>query len=106
MQNETKFIEGLYVKDAPLDWMACKLGIQVDRFCEFVKANKNENGYCDIDICLSKGGRLYAKLNEYQPPSNQATPPDQQPRYELPAQTAPPAMAALDENGDEVDLPF
>ena len=103
--NETKFIDGLYVNDAKPDFIPCKLSIQADRFCEFVQANKNDKGYVNIDVCRSKEGKLYAKLNDFVPAqqAQQDAPqqPVQQDAPQQPGFVAPPMPNSLNE-----DIPF
>jgi len=66
---ENKLITGLYA-DKPNDnapeWVISKIAIN-EKFIEFFNQNKNEKGYLNIDILQAKGGKYYAKLNDYKP---------------------------------------
>lgn len=104
MSNESDFINGLYVNEAKPDFILCELGIQADRFCEYVQANKNEKGNVRINIARSKDGqKLYAKLNTWQPQAEQqgyAVNPVQQ-EYVAPPEVTPAVPAE-----DEPEIPF
>lgn len=63
-----KFVTGLYVDrkaDAP-EFVVARLGVKVEDFANFIRQNKNEKGYVNIDILRSRDGEsLYAALNTY-----------------------------------------
>ncbi len=55
------------------------LGVNVDKAIEFLKANKNEAGYCNIDITPRKEIGTYgeshsASLNTWKKPENSSQP--------------------------------
>ena len=66
---ENKFVDGLFVslrENSPA-FVKANLSFQTDKFIEYLKANCNAKGYCNIDILMSKERKLYAKLNDWKP---------------------------------------
>lgn len=65
--NEAIFPNGFIVKrpneKAP-DFIKLNFSIKVDEFVPFLKENQN-NGWCNLDLKLSKQGKLYTQLNTY-----------------------------------------
>ena len=56
---------GIYTSKMPQntpDWIICNIGIKPDELPE-----PNEKGYINIDICRSKDGYYYARLNDWKP---------------------------------------
>lgn len=47
-----------------------KLNIKFDKFVENIGDYINEDGYVNLDICESKSGNWYIKLNEWKPNAN------------------------------------
>lgn len=72
MENEKVFASGLIFKKknekAP-DFVKGSLSVKVDEFIEFLKKNES-NGWVNIDLKESKGGKYYAELNTWKPKSN------------------------------------
>jgi hypothetical protein len=73
MSNEistSKFdgCRGLFVKrrDNAPDFVKAELGIRVEEFKAYLDANVKSGGFVNIDILLSKGNVLYAKLNDFE----------------------------------------
>ena len=67
MSNDFDGCRGMFVKrriTAP-DFVKAELGFRVDEFKQYLDAH-NKNGFVNIDILLSKGNKLYAKLNDYE----------------------------------------
>ena len=64
--SEVKFIDGLIVKEGKPDFVKAKLSSKIEEFAKFVKENAKD-GWLNIDILESKNGKLYGKLNEFQP---------------------------------------
>ena len=65
---EKKFVDGLFVKrheKAP-DFVKANLSFN-QKFIDWLQNNLNAKGYCNVDIKESKGGKLYAELNSWQP---------------------------------------
>ena len=44
-----------------------KLNIKFDKFVDSIGDHINEDGYVNLDICESKNGSWYVKLNEWKP---------------------------------------
>jgi len=70
MANDKVFVDGLIVKDAPVDFVVAKLSFKVEEFKKFLDANSN-NGWMNADILMSKGGKMYSALNEWKPDGEQ-----------------------------------
>ncbi len=64
------FVDGLIVKDAPVDFVVAKLSFKVNEIKAFLDAN-NSNGWVNADILMSKGGKMYAALNDWKPEGEQ-----------------------------------
>jgi len=64
--SDNEFINGLYFNEprpnAP-DFVKGSLGIQRDRFIEWLQSQPEEN--VKIDLLVSKGGKWYAQKNNY-----------------------------------------
>ena len=68
MADEKKFIDGLIVKrneKAP-DFVICNLSFKCEDFVAFLKAN-HKNGWLNVNVKKSKGGKLYAEVDTWQP---------------------------------------
>lgn len=72
MESETKFIKGIYVEDpnpkAP-EFVKAKLSIKCDELVIDLRKWVNRAGYVNLDLCRSKGGKLYLKVNDFEPKS-------------------------------------
>lgn len=75
-----------------------RISVKVADFVKFAQAHTNSNGYIDIDLKKSKGGKLYLALNEFKKPL--PTSPDS--NREMP--DVP--VIDLPENATAEDLPF
>lgn len=53
-------------ENAP-DFVKCELGIHVADFIAYLKSHEKQSGWVNIHIKESKGGKLYADLNDYDP---------------------------------------
>lgn len=49
------------------DFVKGKLGIKVDDAVEFLRENRNDKGYVNLDLLVSKEGKPYLKLNDWKP---------------------------------------
>ena len=69
MSKEAKFADGLIYKapreNAP-DFVKGSLSVKVEPFIKFLNENNN-NGWVNIDMKLSKNGKIYFQLNEWKP---------------------------------------
>lgn len=67
MSEETIFADGMSVKkpqeNAP-DFVKLNMSFKADSFIKFLEANQ-VNGWVNVDLLKSKGGKLYCKLNTY-----------------------------------------
>jgi len=62
------FTEGMLVKRhkrAP-DFLICSLSFKIDEFVSFLR-NNEKNGWVNVDIKESKGGKLYGELDTWEP---------------------------------------
>ncbi len=70
MENsEKKFAGGFFFnkRDGAPDFVIGSLGIQVEAAIEWMKQQKQkENGFINLDIKKSQGGKYYLELNEYE----------------------------------------
>lgn len=68
-QKETVFVDGLIVKskheNAP-DFIKCHLSLKVDELKRFLDEHQDK-GWVNVDVKESKGGKLYAQLNDWKP---------------------------------------
>ena len=60
--NEKIFADGLIVKrkDSAPEWVKANLSVKVEEFKKFLDTH-NKNGWVNIDVLQSKGGKLYAE---------------------------------------------
>lgn len=97
--SETKFMDGLIVKkkrDKAPDFVKCHLSIKVDEFIATLQANAKD-GWVNGDILMSKGGKLYAKIDDWEPTQGEAATQGM-------AQARQAAAPAADDFSD--DIPF
>jgi len=69
MENQPKFVDGLFVsrrENAP-EFVKSNLSFLASKFKAFLDENVNDKGFVNIDLLLSKEGKLYAKLNDWKP---------------------------------------
>lgn len=71
MAKEIIFAEGFRI-DLPDErtkeaapWVKSKISVRVDDAIEFLKKYRNDRGFVNIDVKLSKGGSLYMELNSW-----------------------------------------
>ncbi len=67
--SEKQFPEGIRVSrhEKSPEWKVCELGIHVEQFYAWAKKHEKVSGYVNVDIKRSKGGKLYADLNDWTP---------------------------------------
>ena len=65
-----KYVKGMFAKrneKAP-DFVVCSISLKIDEFAKFVKENKNDKGYLNVQVLKSKDkGTLYAVLDTFEP---------------------------------------
>ena len=97
--EQKKYVTGMFVKrneKAP-DFVVCSISLHIDEFAKFVKENKNDKGYVNVQILKSKDkGTLYAVLDTFEPKSIE-TPKPKKNSSPDPFQNG---------NSDDDDLPF
>ena len=49
------------------DFVRGKLSIKVDEFIDWLNNKQSESGWVNLDILLSKQGKIYLKHNDFQP---------------------------------------
>ena len=65
MENEKEFPKGIIFKkprDGAPDFVKGSLSFKVDEFVEYLQKNI-KNGWVNLDLKLSQGGKLYLDLN-------------------------------------------
>lgn len=68
-KKEVKFINGLIVKlprEGAPDFVKCALSFKVDEVIQSLQENA-KNGWVNADMLKSKEGKLYVKINTYEP---------------------------------------
>lgn len=69
--TEKKFPEGIRIdkpREGSPDFVRGRIGVEVDKFIEYLKEHKNDKGWVNLDILTSKEkGTLYLQLNDWKP---------------------------------------
>ena len=72
-KKEVEFVDGLVVNAVSAkgpSWIKQKLGIKIEPLIAQLEAAKAEGEeWLNVDICVSKQGKLYAKRNTWKPNS-------------------------------------
>jgi len=65
---DKKFVDGMIVKRKPKapDFVKCSLSFKCKEFYAFMKENNND-GWLNVDLKVSKQGKLYAEVDDWQP---------------------------------------
>lgn len=69
-EREKIFVDGVRLSELSANtptFIIAKMGFKVDEFTAFLKQHETNNGYVNVDIKLSKNGKMYAELNTYVP---------------------------------------
>lgn len=70
MSEETQFPAGIYFdrprENAP-EFVKGRISLQKDQLTEYMAKHANEKGYVNLDLLKSKEGKLYLKLNDWNP---------------------------------------
>ena len=68
---KSKLVSGLYCSKPNVEWNKVRLCVKVEAFIEELKSYKehiSDNGFVNIDVCVSKDGtKMYALLDTYKP---------------------------------------
>lgn len=89
--KESVLAEGLYFelpKEGAPDFVKGRLSIDVNKFQQFLQANKNNGGYVNINLKVSKGLKGYAVLDTWKP-SDAGKPNFGEPSQATPDEPAP-----------------
>mgnify|MGYP003137221751 CR=1 FL=1 len=76
MADEKIFADGFIFKrneNAP-DWVVGSLAVKCEEAIAFLKTN-HKNGWCNLNINMSKGGKYYVELDTFVPKKQEATQP-------------------------------
>ena len=84
MSKEKVFVDGLIIKTGNFHEgnAHLKVAIKIEDFAKFVKTNA-DNGWLNIEIKTSKGGKIYAELDTWKP-DTQGKPLAEEPESDLP----------------------
>ena len=68
-QTEIQFVEGMIAKkpSEKAPWVKVKLAIKKAEFVEFLAKTDMNNLWMNIDVCESKAGKWYAKVDTWKP---------------------------------------
>lgn len=79
-KNEAIFVDGMIFKkphqNAP-DFVKGKISIKVHELTQFIDKH-NKDGWVNIDLKKSKGGKYYLQLDNWEPKGNIESTPDLQ----------------------------
>lgn len=70
MDNEKVFVDGMIFNkkhDNAPDFIKGHIAVKVEEFVPFIEKHKKDDGWVNIDLKLSKGGKLYFELNTWKP---------------------------------------
>jgi len=99
MQKEKVFADGFIFKrreDAP-DFVIGSIAIKVDDALTFLKAHVKADGWVNLNVNMSKGGKPYVELDTFEPDASK--------RKSAPAKKRP-VLSEPTEDDDVDELPF
>ena len=69
MQNEKVFVEGFIFKrkDEAPDFVIGNISIKKDELIAFMEEHASEDGWVNISVKKSKGGKIYSELDTWKP---------------------------------------
>ena len=76
-EQETIFVDGLIFtrpRESSPDFVKGGLSIKVDELIAFLQKHKKADGWVNADLLKSKQGKLYFKLNTWEPPKKDDAP--------------------------------
>lgn len=68
--NKNILAEGFYFdrpKEGSPEWVKGKISIQIEKAIPFLEQHANEKKYVNLDLLVSKEGKLYLRLNNWKP---------------------------------------
>lgn len=101
MSDEMIFASGLYVKrpERAPDFVIAHIGVDVEQFTEWLIQQEITKGFVNLQMCLSRGGKLYCHVVK-RPPTQTPAP--------VPTRAQPPLTerptSIIEDFNDE--LPF
>ena len=101
MSDEKIFADGFIAKrsERAPEWVITNLSVKVSEAVEFLNQHQRE-GWCNLQVKRSQGGKLYVELDTWQPTQGQAG----QQGIQQAKQAASPQSTAPSEFDD--DIPF
>lgn len=79
--SETTFAAGFFFekpREGAPDFVRGRMSVKVEEAIAFLQANKNEKGYCNLDLLKSKDGKkLYFTLNAWKKEETKAQDTDE-----------------------------
>lgn len=69
-ENKSTLAEGFWFdrpKEGAPDFVKGRISINLEKALPFLETNKNEKGYVNLDLLVSREGKPYLKLNEWKP---------------------------------------
>lgn len=85
MDTKTIFADGFFFdrpRDGAPEFVKGRMSIKVAEAVPFLQANVNEAGYVNLDLKLSREGKLYLQLNTYKPAAKDDVVPEPVPVVE------------------------
>lgn len=73
MEKTKTFPDGIFYKkprEGAPEFVRGSLSFKVDEAVAFLQKHKNEAGYVNLDMLLSRDKQLYLALNDYKKPTN------------------------------------
>lgn len=70
METKTIFADGFFFdrpREGAPEFVKGRMSIKVEEAIPFLKANVNEKGYINLDLKLSREGKLYLQLDTWKP---------------------------------------
>lgn len=67
---EKKLAEGFYFdrpREGAPEFVKGRLSVKAEQAIPFIEENKNDKGYINLDLLVSKEGKLYLSLNDWKP---------------------------------------
>ena len=64
--SDKKFPNGIIAKEGNVDFVKAKLSFKVEEFIKTLQENQ-KNGWVNIDVKVSRGGKIYTDFNDYEP---------------------------------------
>tara|TARA_R110000796_G_scaffold76166_4_gene170449 strand:+ start:1089 stop:1382 length:294 start_codon:yes stop_codon:yes gene_type:complete len=97
MSKSSELIKGMFINDGNVEWVKMELAFKVDQLAELLVTHKDvfeaNKGYGKIQVCESKGGKLYASLSTFKPT----------PKTDVPVESH---LASRETATADSDLPF